>query len=82
MRPTTGDLSLYAKHIAGRLSELSGVYVDDLIEAESEEFSNFTKQTGQRVDAESREIGKAKFMGMEFNQKRQVFRTMHARMYL
>ena len=69
MKPTTGGLSLYAKHIAGQLSGLSGVYVDDLIEAGSKEFSNFTEQTGQRFDVKCRQIGRAKFMGMEFNQR-------------
>ena len=43
--------------------------MDDVIESGSEEFSNFTKNSGQRVDAKSREIGKKKFMGMEFNDR-------------
>ena len=69
MKLTTGDLSLYAKHIAGQLVGLSGVYIDDLIEAGTKEFSNYTKQTGQRFDAKTRKMGAAKFMGMEFSQR-------------
>ena len=51
MKPTAGDLSLCVKHISGQLSDLSGVYVDDLVEAGSTEFSTFTKQTSQIFDA-------------------------------
>ena len=82
MKPTTGDLSLYVKHISGQLSGLSGVYVDDLIEAGSKEFSNFTKQTGQRFDAKARKLGNAKFMGMEFSQREGLDLSLSMREYI
>ena len=69
MKPTTEGLSFYVKHISGQLSGLSEVYVDDLIEARSKEFSNFTEQTGQRFYAKACKIGNAEFMRMEFSQR-------------
>ncbi len=38
MIPTDGDLSLYSRHIADRLSGLSGVYVDDTLQAGDKSF--------------------------------------------
>ena len=55
MRPTSVNLILYGKHIAGRLSGHSGAFLDDLVEAGYEEFSKFTKQAGQRFDADAKD---------------------------
>lgn len=68
MKPGTGDLSLYSKHIGERLMGVSGVYVDDLIETGSESFKRFTETTGKRFEAKSRVHGAGTFMGMQFIQ--------------
>lgn len=47
LMPTTGDLSLYPKHIGKRLIGLSGVYVDDLIETGSPELKRFAENTSR-----------------------------------
>ncbi len=68
MLPTDGDLSLYARHIGGRLSGLSGVYVDDTIQTGDEKFKKWTERTGRRFDTTPRKFGSAKFFGMTFQQ--------------
>lgn len=66
MKNTTGDLSLYKKHIAGRLVGISGVYVDDIIVTGSQEFRNFTARTNQAFDSKYACVGNVSFMGVQF----------------
>eukprot|EP00171_Calliarthron_tuberculosum_P018036 IDg18036t1 len=68
MIPTKGDLSLYTKHLAGRICGLSGVYVDDLLQTGNSGFKRLTELTGRRFDSTQRKFMGSKFMGMDFRQ--------------
>ncbi len=68
MKSSTGDLSSYSKHIAECLIGISGIYVDDIIEAGNPDFQIFTKLTAERFCSKDRIMRDAKFMGMHVSQ--------------
>ncbi len=65
---TTGDLSLYIKHVCHRLIGLCGVHVDDVLQTGDASFKELTELTGRRFDATPRRFRKSKFMGMHIDQ--------------
>ena len=81
MKPMTGDLIHYLKHIAGQLCALFGTYVDDLVKAESREFCKFTNQTGQRFEAKYHTASKENSWVCNLIKERRGFESKYVRIH-
>ncbi len=75
MLPSDGDLILYSSHTGDRLIGLSGVYVDDTLQAGDRDFQEWTRRTSEKFDATPRQSWKGKFAGMDFGQSNYLSRV-------
>lgn len=73
-----GDLSLFVKHINGKLAGIAGTYVDDSILAANAEFKQLTDKTSTHFDSKKNVTDNFTFTGIEISTVRNGFR-MHQR---
>lgn len=54
MHPLNGDLAYFIKNVHGKLSRMVGTYVDDLVAAGYDKFTEQSKLTGHLFTAKNR----------------------------
>lgn len=63
--PTSLDMSLFFKGLKGKLSGLTGVYVDDTLGAGNDVFLKEANMTQEKFESRAREFDNFTFAGME-----------------
>jgi Reverse transcriptase (RNA-dependent DNA polymerase) len=66
MQTLTTDNSLWMKFTENILEGISGVYVDDVVQAGTAEFDLLTNQLSANYDAKAKEYGDGRIAGIEF----------------
>lgn len=65
MTPTALDISMFFKSVQGRLSGVTGVYVDDSLSAGNNDFLQDTDKTQAKFESREREFDNFTFAGVE-----------------
>ena len=65
MKSTFRDEALFYKTMKNTLSGLCATYVDDILQAGNDEFSDLVKNTEEKFQCKSRDYGNVQFPGIE-----------------
>ena len=75
MEHAVSDLSLFTKHVKGRLKGLAGTYVDDSILAGTTGFMQTTSKTAKRFDSKKKVLDNFVFAGIEVSTTEGMFQV-------